>query len=159
MRFFVAVLVAGLFAAGAVQAQDAKQGKGRGGAQAREEMLKQYDANKDGKLDETERAKMVEDRIAKIKAGEVAPFLLQRFDEDKDGKLSDAEKEKLIASLKSGGFGGGAGGAGGRGGADFQKRLLDRFDANKDGKLDDAEKAKARESRPQGGGKKRPSSN
>lgn len=56
---------------------------------AREEMLKRFDANGDGKLDETERAAA---RAAHPKAGKKAEQrLLERFDANKDGKLDETE--------------------------------------------------------------------
>jgi Ca2+-binding EF-hand superfamily protein len=52
----------------------------------RAEMLKKYDTNGDGKLDDGERAKMRADRAAKLVA---------KFDKDGDGKLN---AEELVAA-------------------------------------------------------------
>jgi hypothetical protein len=74
--------------------------------------LEQYDAYKDGKLDEAETKTM---RETKQKA------MMEKYDTDKDGKLSDEERAKIPASerMMSWGGRGGAGGGrpGGRGGA------------------------------------------
>ena len=48
-----------------------------------------FDANKDGKLDDNERATMKAEHEAR------RAEMLQRFDTDKDGKLSDSEREAM----------------------------------------------------------------
>jgi Ca2+-binding EF-hand superfamily protein len=61
-----------------------------------EEMLAKFDANHDGKLDETERAaarKAGEEMRAKFKEGRQQ--VLERFDANHDGKLDEAERKAL----------------------------------------------------------------
>jgi Ca2+-binding EF-hand superfamily protein len=73
-----------------------------------------YDANKDGKLDETERAAALADINTRLKTNH--PRLFAKIDADKDGKISAEE-------LKA-----------------FRAGQLERYDTNKDGKLDQAER-------------------
>jgi Ca2+-binding EF-hand superfamily protein len=102
-------------------------------------LLKKYDANQDGKLDETEKAAMDAD-MAKRKAAEEASRL-KKFDTNKDGKIDETEaaaekaaKEEMKAKHK----------------AEMEAKLLEKYDTNKDGKLDEAEMAAKKE------GKKKP---
>lgn len=98
---------------------------------------KTFDANNDGKLDETERAKMqeaVKTRVAKIKT---------EIDTNKDGKLSQDEWKAYLPAVAEAR-------AERRKNFDEAKEkakeaLLRRFDKNNDGKLDDAEKDAALE--------------
>lgn len=73
-----------------------------------------YDTNKDGKLDETERAAALSDINTRIKTQH--PKLFEKIDTNKDGTISAEE-------LKA-----------------FRASQLERYDANKDGKLDQAER-------------------
>lgn len=60
----------------------------------RAEFMAKYDVNKDGKIDEQERAA--------IKAARKAEFekkMLEKFDTNKDGKLDEQEKEAMRAEL------------------------------------------------------------
>jgi EF hand len=52
-------------------------------------VLKKYDANKDGALDESEKAAMEADKAKKKAEGEAKR--LEKFDTNKDGKLDEAE--------------------------------------------------------------------
>ncbi len=85
----------------------------------RKALLSKYDTNKDGKLDDSERAAIGKDV--------------------EDGKFDP----RLLGGRPGGpGFGPGPRGLRGAGGPDFGPRhqeLLDKYDANKDGKLDAAE--------------------
>lgn len=76
------------------------KGQGDGNGPGREAMLKRFDANGDGKLDETERAAV---RKAMEERGLGGPGkgpgngpgreeILKRFDKDGDGKLNDEER-------------------------------------------------------------------
>lgn len=60
---------------------------------AEEIIMEKYDANKDGKLDETELAKLREDVQAKHEAKRAE--VLAKFDTDKDGKLSNEERKAM----------------------------------------------------------------
>lgn len=75
------------------------QGKDR---PSREEALKKFDKNGDGKLDQEERMAMRE--ATREKASEKAKSrrdeMLKRFDTNKDGKLDDAERKTMQESFK-----------------------------------------------------------
>ena len=91
------------------------------------ELLKKYDKDGDGKLNDQERAAMMEerhDRMAKmIKARE------KEFDKDGDGKLNEQEKAAMMAEMQK------------RhpNGPRFQE-MIKRFDKDGDGKLNDEER-------------------
>ncbi|MBV8760988.1 MAG: EF-hand domain-containing protein [Deltaproteobacteria bacterium] len=63
------------------------------GGAPRTEILQKYDTNKDGKLDDTEKAAMKADFKAKHAQREAE--MLAKFDTNKDGKLDDAEKAAM----------------------------------------------------------------
>jgi Ca2+-binding EF-hand superfamily protein len=90
------VLVAAtLSVAGVVGVAVACEGKG----ERKKEMVEKFDANKDGQLDDTERAKMkaeFEARHAERKAE-----MLARYDANKDGKLDDTEKARMKADRQA----------------------------------------------------------
>jgi hypothetical protein len=58
---------------------------------SRADMMKKYDKNGDGKLDEQERAAISKDRQAEI---------LKKYDKDKDGKLDDNERNAMREDMK-----------------------------------------------------------
>ena len=60
-------------------------------AQRREEMMKKYDKNGDGKLDQEELAAMRKDRESD---------LLKKYDKNGNGKLDDDEREVYRADMK-----------------------------------------------------------
>ena len=73
-----------------VHAEEAMPKKEKGHSKA---ILKKYDANGDGQLDETELAKMKADEKAKRDAQRAED--LAKYDADKNNKLSKAEREKM----------------------------------------------------------------
>ena len=84
----LAVALASCALAAASYAQDAKsEQKDKGPSKAD---LKKYDANKDGQLDDAEKAAMKADKDAKREADKKAR--LEKYDTDKDGKISKEEK-------------------------------------------------------------------
>lgn len=112
-------------------AQEGARPKGpRGGEHARAALLERFDANKDGQLDETERA-AARDAMQEQAAGR-RQEALAKFDKDGDGKLSDEEKAAAKEALKD------------RAG-ERRQDIVAKFDQDGDGKLNDAEKAAARE--------------
>ena len=90
------------------------------------ELLRRYDTNHDGKLDEAELASAHEKMLKEGaggggRRGRVRAELLKRFDKNGDGELDQAER------------------------ADMRKYFLTRFDKNGDGRLDEEERAAMRE--------------
>lgn len=99
------------------------------GVKPREDkLLRVYDGNDDGKLDERERAEIQADRQAR------RAHRLQRFDADHDGTLSGPERAVAKEAKRQHRL-------------ENKKEKLARFDGNKDGKLDKAERAAARRAR------------
>jgi Ca2+-binding EF-hand superfamily protein len=103
-------------------------------------IIKRYDTNKDGKLDEGEIAAVKEqmlmadqekrgEQIEKVKERQAG--WLKEFDQDGDGKLNEAEKKTMETTLR----------------ARMEKnpRMMKRLDTDGDGKLSDLEWAAARE--------------
>jgi Ca2+-binding EF-hand superfamily protein len=92
---------------------------------SREEMMKKFDKDGDGKLNEEERAAVREEMKRRKDA------LLKKFDADGDGKLSDAEREKIRKQLPGKG-------------RKLPPQILAKFDKDGDGELDDEERAVAK---------------
>ncbi len=90
------------------------------------EILEKFDADKDGKLNDEERAAAKAARGER--EGKMKKEMLEKFDADKDGTLSDAEKETMRAEMK--------------------KKMLEKFDKDGDGKLSEEEKSEMRKSMP-----------
>lgn len=104
----------------------------------RQEMIKRFDANGDGKLDATERqaakSAMEERRGDGPRdgvAGKMRERALDRFDTDGDGKISESERAAGEAAMR----------------ADIvnRPRAMARVDTDGDGQVSDAEWAAARE--------------
>lgn len=100
------------------------------GKQQQADILKRFDKNGDGKLDEDEKAaaKEYNRETSAGRQGKARERLskkaLEKFDKNGDGKLDEAERAEAIET---------------------DPRLVKRFDKDGDGKLNDAEKAAARE--------------
>lgn len=89
-------------------------------------LLKKYDTNQDGVLDEKEKAALEADKAKMMEKR------LEKFDANKDGKIDASEeaaekaaKEKAKAEMK----------------AKNEAKRLEKWDANKDGKIDASEEA------------------
>lgn len=142
------------------------QGPGKGGERGpggpggngpgREAMMKKFDKNGDGQLDDTEKAAAraaMGERGSKPGEGAMSPerreAFMKKFDKNGDGKLDDTERsaakaefEKMRGGERKPGAGKPGEGKPGEGrGGDFMKK----FDKNGDGKLDENEKAAAKE--------------
>jgi Ca2+-binding EF-hand superfamily protein len=104
------------------------------------EIIRRYDTNKDGKLDEAEVAAVKEEMLmskmekrdekrerVKERQGE----WLKEFDKNGDGKLDESEKKTMETTVR----------------ARMEKnpQMLKRIDTNSDGKIDDQEWLAARE--------------
>jgi Ca2+-binding EF-hand superfamily protein len=99
------------------------------------EILKKFDKDGDGKLNEEEReaAKAAREEMMKARKKE----MLEKFDKDGDGKLSEEEEKAAREAMR--------------------KRMLEKFDKDGDGELSEAERAEMRKEmgdRP--GGPRRP---
>src|SRR5687768_16230849 len=133
-----------LSSATAAQAQDMTATSAARAARKADELLKQFDKNGDGKLDDDERAdakeqmmkEQVDRQMARAAAlpGGLEQFrveALQLFDLNRDGRLDDEERSaaKKFAAAREGGNGG-------------SDDLNKRFDKNGDGTLDAEERAR-----------------
>ena len=83
------VIALSLCLAGAAFAADGEK-KGANPETPRDEMLKKYDKNKDGKLDQSEREEWRKDREAET---------VKKYDKNGDGKLDQSEREAARAEL------------------------------------------------------------
>jgi len=116
---------------------------------SREDALKRFDKDGDGKLSDEEKLAAREGFKEKHpQAAERFAEMKQRFDKNGDGKLSEEEREAAKAWMKE--HHQERGGAKG----EMRGKVLERFDADGDGKLSDAEKAAAREAMKQHRGNK-----
>ncbi|HYC71071.1 MAG TPA: hypothetical protein VEB66_07695 [Opitutaceae bacterium] len=112
----------------------------REGVRPGAELMKRFDRNGDGKLDEAERAAL-RGEVAKMDAkrpdGALRGEILARFDRDGDGRLNEAERAEFeqarAALLKQGASG-----------ARMRNRAIKEFDRDGDGKLSAGEEAAAR---------------
>jgi 5-hydroxyisourate hydrolase-like protein (transthyretin family) len=85
----IALALCGSLAAGGVAAA----GGFHGGGAPRAEILQKYDTNKDGKLDDSEKAVLKADFQAKREQKKAE--MLAKFDTNKNGKLDDSEKAAM----------------------------------------------------------------
>ena len=132
------------------EGNEKRSAKDRPSPEQREEMMKRADLNGDGKLDDSERAALAEQRREKMSQN---PRFLKRADTDKDGQISDAEweaaKEKFQKAVHSKKRHSAKKREEARrherGDKPFRRAyLLGKYDANGDMKLDDSERATMR---------------
>lgn len=173
-------LIAALLCLSLATAASAADEKKPQGVPGREAMIKKFDKNGDGKLDQSEmqaaRAAMGDRKpgtpgqfgggpggAGGRPSPEMMKEMLKKFDKNGDGKLDDSEKNaarEQFMKMRGGKPGDGAGkpgegksgagkpGAGKPGAGDQGARreaFMKEFDKNGDGKLDDSEKAAAKE--------------
>ncbi len=142
---------------------DGEKKPGGPGGPGREAMIKKFDKNGDGKLDQDEMKAAREAMGDRKPGGSGAPGgkpgeggrpspeqmkeILKKFDKNGDGKLDDGEKAAARESFAK--MRGGPGGKPGEGkpgeGGPSREAMIKKFDKNGDGKLDDGEKAAAKE--------------
>lgn len=133
MKVILAALTFSLFALGifAKPEKGSKKGGSAEGRPSKEEMIKKFDKDGDGKLSEEEKAE-IRKRIPQM--------LVKKFDKDEDGKLNDEERAEARKAMEA-----------------RKKEVLAKFDKDGDGKLNPEERKAAMASRPQpaeGKGKK-----
>ncbi|MFH1067012.1 MAG: hypothetical protein V1746_03855, partial [bacterium] len=112
-KFFLFSFFALIFGAALLQAADAP-------ASANPPMspwMQKHDINKDGKVDDKERAAMQKD--AQERSAKMRTKWLEEYDKNKDGKLDDDEKAAMKKERE----------------AAREKKILEKYDKNKDGKL------------------------
>lgn len=140
----IALALAGTLAVHAQEpAPEGGKGERRGGGrQLPPQLLKEFDKDGDGKLNEEE-GKAAREALQARRA-EAEKKRLEKYDTDKDGKLSDDERKAMRADLEA-----------------KHKALVEKYDADKDGKLSPTEIKAARDAgeeipefRPGGGGRR-----
>ena len=125
--FLVCLFPIALFAA--VEKQESEEKKGPG-FPSRGEILKKFDTDQDGKLNEEERA-----NLRKEMSGGKRPLpmlLAKKFDKDGDGKLSEDERAAFRKEMASKG-------------RKLPPHLMQRFDTDGDGTLSEEERAGAKQ--------------
>ena len=156
-RNFLVVLAVALIG-GTAWAADDDARPNRPGDDAREnfrqKMLKEFDADRNGKLDEDELA-LARQAMAQRRRGPNGPAvdfreLIKRFDKDGDGRLDEKERQaakRSFAGTIAGGRRPGSstqGRPGAPGRPEDRALMLKRFDKDGDGKLDATELAAAK---------------
>ena len=112
MKKFLTIVSVLMLAAGlsAKPEKGGKKGEGREGRPSREEVMKKFDKDGDGKLSEGERAEMRKAMEARRKE------FMAKFDKDGDGKLNEEERKAAMAARPKPGEGRPGGKPGGPGG-------------------------------------------
>lgn len=87
---------------GAAWAGDAPERDGKHHGELKAKLLEKFDANHDGKLDESERAaaKAAMKEHRGEHKGELKAKLLEKFDANHDGKLDESERAAAKAAMK-----------------------------------------------------------
>lgn len=96
-------------------AQDGNPPPERKGPPIPPEVVKEFDKDGDGKLNEEERKAAREAREKQM---------LEKYDADKDGKLSDEERKTAREAMR----------------AEHEKKMLEKYDKDGDGKLSEEER-------------------
>jgi len=108
-----------------------KKGKGKkGNREVPEHVIKKFDKDGDGKLNEEERKAAREARTKMQKEGKAK--MLKRFDKDGDGKLSDEERKTARETMQ-------------KQRKEMHEAMLKKFDANGNGEIDKDERDGIRE--------------
>ena len=121
-----------------LSAKPEKEGKKPGGPEgrpSREEIIKKFDKDGDGKLNDEEKAE-IRKKMAERSGGgrKLPPFLMKKFDKDGDGELNDEEKAEARKTMEA-----------------RRKEMIEKFDKDGDGKLNDEERKAAMAARPKPG--------
>jgi len=131
----------------AVQAQEAapeggqRERRPNANRQLPPDVVKEFDKDGDGKLNDEE-AKAARESM-QAKREEARKKTLEKYDTDKDGKLNEEERKAMQTDMEA-----------------KRKALLEKYDANKNGRLDPEEAKAAKDAgeelpqRPMGGGRR-----
>ena len=125
--FLVCLFPFALFAA--VEKPEGEKKKGPG-FPSRGEMLKKFDLDQDGKLNEEERANLRKEMSGG--KGPLPMLLAKKFDKDGDGELSEEERAAFRKQMVENG-------------RKLPPHLMQRFDTDGDGTLSDEERAGAKQ--------------
>ena len=135
-KILIFLSVIGLFIG--LYAKPEKDGKNPGYKESRpsrEEIIKKFDKDGDGKLNDEEKAELRKKMAVRSGGGrKLPPFLMKKFDKDANGKLSDEEKAEARKAMEA-----------------RRKEMIGKFDKDGDGKLNEEERKVAMASRPRPG--------
>jgi hypothetical protein len=136
MKKFLTIVATVMLACGLSAKPEREGGKKGGppeGRPSREEMIKKFDKDGDGKLSDDEKAEL---RKAMANKGgrRPPPQLIKKFDKDGDGKLSEDERAELRKDMEA-----------------RRKEFIAKFDKDGDGKLNEEERKAAMAARPKPG--------
>ena len=140
MKKYLTILAAVMLACGLSAKPEREGGKKGGppeGRPSREEVMKKFDKDGDGKLSEDEKAelrKAIAQRGGRPGGRRPPPELMKKFDKDGDGKLSESERAELRKTME-----------------ERRKEFLAKFDKDGDGKLNEEERKAAMAARPKPG--------
>ena len=132
------LLISVLSLASAIIAKPEKVRKKTGpgeGRPSREEVMKKFDKDGDGKLNEEEKAELRKQMAERGAGRKVPPFIMEKFDKDGDGKLCDDERAEARKAMEA-----------------RRAEMIEKFDKDGDGKLNQEERKAAMASRTQSGG-------
>ena len=139
MKKFLTILATVMLACGLSakperpEREGGKKGGPPEGRPSREEMIKKFDKDGDGKLNDDEKAELRKAMASKGGPGgrRLPPHLLKKFDKDGDGKLSEDERAELRKGMEA-----------------RRKEFMAKFDKDGDGKLNEEERKAAMAARP-----------
>ena len=135
-KLLIVTAIAALGLAGCSHGRRDRDGKHRFHA----ELLKQYDADGDGKLNDAEKKAAREGM--KAKWAEKKAAMMKKFDTDGDGKLSDEEKKAIRENFGKRWHDGHKHDWSDK----MKEKMMEKFDADGDGELSDDEKKAMRNS-------------
>jgi Ca2+-binding EF-hand superfamily protein len=136
------LLITFLAATTGMIAKPEKGGKKPGsdeGRPSREEVMKKFDKDGDGKLNEEEKAELRKQMAERGAGRKVPPFIMEKFDKDGDGKLSEDERAEARKAMEA-----------------RRAEMIEKFDKDGDGKLNEEERKAAMASRTKPGGEGKP---
>ena len=131
MKKFLTILATVMLACG-LSAKPEREGGKKGGSPegrpSREEVMKKFDKDGDGKLSEDEKAEIRKAMASRGGPGgrRPPPELMKKFDKDGDGKLSEDERAELRKAMEA-----------------RKKEFMAKFDKDGDGKLNEEERKAA----------------
>ena len=122
-----------------LSAEPERKGKkgGSEGRPSREEMLKKFDKDGDGKLSEEEKGELR--KVMASRGRKLPPHLMEKFDKDGDGKLNEDERAEARKGMEA-----------------RRQEMMEKFDKDGDGKLNPEERRAAMAARPKPGEGKKP---
>ena len=110
-----------------------KPGSGEG-RPSRQEVMKKFDKDGDGKLNEEEKAELRKKMAERGAGRRIPPLVLEKFDKDGDGKLNEDERATARKAMEA-----------------RRAEMIEKFDKDGDGQLNNQERKAALTARTQTG--------